>query len=183
MAIELPPIDATPTKRIYHSIIADYDLPTAICELVDNALDAKAGEPVKVQIDIDTDQQSIKVTDFSGGVPESELGKLISPGESSMTGDEPSIGIFGVGSKRAVVALAQSIRITTRFQKNRTLMIQYDDQWIQKKDWNLPRHVVDNIDPSSTVVELSRLRFRIDPPDVVALRNRLETILRFFSER
>ncbi len=40
-SIEIETIDATPNKRIYRSIIADYDLKTAICELVDNALDAR----------------------------------------------------------------------------------------------------------------------------------------------
>jgi hypothetical protein len=32
-------IDATPNKRIYRSIIADYDLNTGISELIDNAID------------------------------------------------------------------------------------------------------------------------------------------------
>lgn len=36
---EIDTIDGTPSKRIYRSIIADYDLNTAICELIDNSID------------------------------------------------------------------------------------------------------------------------------------------------
>jgi len=176
-------IDATPTKRIYRNIIADYDLPTAICELIDNALDANSDANVSVDVHIDTDQQSIRVVDKSGGVPENELRKLVTPGESSMTGEDPSIGIFGVGSKRSVIALAQHVRIRTRYKNLRTFCVEYDDEWIRREgDWHLQCNVVDNIDPSSTVVELFRLRFRIDPADVSALVERLKTIYGFFLQ-
>jgi hypothetical protein len=181
MAIGSFDIDATPTKRIYLNIIADYDLPTAICELIDNALDAKSRDAVTVNVQVDTDQQSIKVVDQSGGVPEDELRKLVTPGESSMTGEDPTIGIFGVGSKRSVIALAQHVRIRTRYKNLQTFRIEYDDEWIRKEnDWILQCNVVENIDPSSTIVELSQLRFRIDPVDVDALKDRLETIYGFF---
>ena len=36
---ELDIIDGTPEKRLFLSIISDYDLRTGLCELIDNALD------------------------------------------------------------------------------------------------------------------------------------------------
>ena len=36
---EIAPIDGTPVKRMFWSIISDYDLRTGLCELVDNAID------------------------------------------------------------------------------------------------------------------------------------------------
>lgn len=39
MKNEIYKLDATPSKRIFHSIIADYDLDRSICELVDNGVD------------------------------------------------------------------------------------------------------------------------------------------------
>ena len=36
---QLEMIDGTPKKRLFLSIISDYDLPTGLCELIDNALD------------------------------------------------------------------------------------------------------------------------------------------------
>ena len=35
----LATIDGTPKKRLFLSIISDYDLKTGLCELVDNAID------------------------------------------------------------------------------------------------------------------------------------------------
>ena len=128
---EIDWIDATPSKRIYRSIIADYGLNTAICELIDNAIDASYQDkkwtvPLQVDINIDLMQHNILIKDTAGGVPESDLKKLISPGETSLMGDQASIGIFGVGSKRAVVALAQLIQITTRYHKRDTFLVEYD---------------------------------------------------------
>jgi hypothetical protein len=171
-------IDATPSKRIYRSIIADYGLETAICELIDNAIDAwsssRKTHPLRVAVNIDVDQQSILIMDTSGGVKESELRKLISPGESSTTGDTSAIGVFGVGSKRAVVALAQHVQITTRFQKRNTYRLVYDDEWLTTETWDLPYTLVPNdIRPSTTEIELSRLRFRIDALGVDHLQKHL----------
>jgi hypothetical protein len=39
MKKQIQKLDATPSKRIFYSIIADYDLNRSICELVDNGLD------------------------------------------------------------------------------------------------------------------------------------------------
>lgn len=36
---EIIHIDATPQKRLFLSIIADYDINTAVCDLIDNAID------------------------------------------------------------------------------------------------------------------------------------------------
>ncbi len=36
---EIGPVNGTPDKRLYWSIISDYDLHTGLCELIDNALD------------------------------------------------------------------------------------------------------------------------------------------------
>ena len=36
---QLEVVDGTPEKRLFLSIISDYDLRTGLCELVDNAID------------------------------------------------------------------------------------------------------------------------------------------------
>ena len=61
-----------PLKQIYLSIIADYDLNKAICELIDNALDIWTSDghahPLEVRIDFDKDQQQIDIVDNAGGI-------------------------------------------------------------------------------------------------------------------
>lgn len=113
MKISAGTINAIPNKRIFLSIIADYDLRRAICELVDNPLDnwTKRGKKraLKISITLNVQQQTIQVEDDSGGIPESALELIVSPGATSNTIDDNTIGIFGVGTKRAVVALAQDV--------------------------------------------------------------------------
>lgn len=167
---EIATIDATPNKRIYLSIIADYGLTTALCELIDNAYDCwnkpSIGQDLNINILIDLDQQKIIITDNAGGVKEKELGKLISPGASSSDGSDETIGVFGVGSKRAVVALAQLVQVTSRYRREGTFRLEYDDDWLASTDWHIPYYKVQEGAASTTTVSLSNLRFPIRLEDL-----------------
>lgn len=70
MKKEVEQLDATPSKRLFLSIIADYDLNRSICELVDNGLDVwvRGGKArdISIQITLDKIQQSITVEDDVG---------------------------------------------------------------------------------------------------------------------
>ncbi len=137
---------------------------------------------MKIIIDIDTDQQSIVIEDNACGVNKEELTKLISPGETSSDGIEGAIGVFGVGSKRAVVALAQNIQISTRNSNHKTHRIKYDDEWLDSDDWHVTVYEVDDIDENTTRIELSNLRFKIDENLLQDLREHLEIIYANFVE-
>lgn len=101
-----------------------------------------------------------------GGVKEKELAKLISPGASSSDGRSETIGVFGVGSKRAVVALAQLVQITSRHRKDGTFRLEYDDEWLASPDWHIPYYRVPELAPSTTTIALSNLRFSIKSEDL-----------------
>jgi hypothetical protein len=66
-------IPATPSKRIFYSIIVDYTFDKAIAELIDNVLDiwTLGGKQKSVRIDIraDVQQQVIRIHDNAGGFP------------------------------------------------------------------------------------------------------------------
>lgn len=174
-------IDALPSKRLYLSIIADYDLNRSVCELVDNALDnwTRNGrkKPLNVLINFDYFQQNITITDDSGGIPKNDLRVVVSPGATSNKPSDNLIGLFGVGTKRAVVALAQDVRITTRFENLGSYRVQFDDAWLQDSDdWTLPYFEVDNIEPGTTIVELQKLRIGVNDQNVSRLRDYLSAI-------
>ena len=115
MKKQIDKINAVPSKRIFLSIIADYNMNRSICELVDNALDVWSKNGCKdkliINITLNKDQQIIEVEDNAGGIKESELNIIVGPGQTSNAATDETIGIFGVGSKRAVVALSQDIKI------------------------------------------------------------------------
>jgi len=96
---EVEVMDVTPSKRLFLTIIADYDLNRSVCELVDNAFDiwteGRRKKQLGVQIFLDKDQQVIRIIDNAGGVRESELNSLVAPGLTLKKPEEETIGIFG----------------------------------------------------------------------------------------
>lgn len=187
MKVEVDQISAVPSKRLFLSIIVDYDLNRSICELVDNALDTwikndRAGRLI-ILINMDQTQQSIRVKDNAGGVKKENLNALVGPGQTGNDPADETIGIFGVGTKRAVVALSQDIRITTRFGKAKTYSVELDDEWLNNEKWDLPVYEVDQIEENTTVVELHRLRMQITEEAISQLINHLRmTYAKFLLE-
>jgi len=168
--IEAGPIDGTPVKRMFWSIISDYDLKTGLCELVDNALDLwksnKQKTPLKIEVTLDVQRQLISITDNAGGVKKDELDLLIIPGGSRNNPGAHVIGIFGVGSKRAGIALGELVRIQTRFKKEQSFEIEIGKAWLETNDWNLAYYEIPDIKPNSTYIEISHLRKPLIPKDV-----------------
>src|SRR5262245_59824378 len=148
MKKEIGKLDATPSKRLFLSIIADYDLNRSICELVDNGLDVWVrggrGKSIAVKISLDQAQQTITVEDNAGGLAKEELRYIVGPGQTGTNLSDETIGIFGVGTKRAVVALAQDIKITTRYGSKKTYQVDFDEGWLEDDDWELPIYEVNS---------------------------------------
>jgi hypothetical protein len=184
----IEPIDATPIKNVYLSIIHDYDLKTALCELIDNSIDAwrdaKRSDALEIRVAFDLDQQTILTADNAGGVTREDLKVLVSPGAAAPSSVPDPIGVFGVGSKRSVVALAERIRITTRCGNLKTHRIEYDDEWIQdaSSDWHLPAYEVDDIAIDSTQIELTKLRVRLEQRDVEDFKSHLAATYAHYLE-
>ena len=171
---EIEPIDGTPKKRFFLSIISDYDLKTGLCELVDNAIDlwmtGNRKKTLVVSFEIDADRQLISVTDNAGGVQRDELSVLIAPGESKNDLAAEVIGVFGVGGKRAGIALAEHVTIKTRFQDEETSEVNITQAWLKNEDWNLPAYAIPDIEPCTTQVEMSHLRKSLRPADIENLK-------------
>lgn len=177
MKTQVDTLDAVPSKRLFLSIIADYDLNRSICELVDNGFDVwtRAGRADAIVIDVwlDDHNRTIRIEDNAGGLAREELKYIVGPGQTGSTDTDETIGIFGVGTKRAVVALAAQIRITTRYRDKPTYQIEFDDSWLEDDEWALPLFEVDMIAPGTTCVALQQLRVAIGEEQEKQLRTHL----------
>ena len=147
--VERGTIDGTPEKRLFWSIISDYNIKTALCELIDNAIDlwalSKGKAPPKIELNLDVVKQAICVTDNAGGIKRQDLRLLLSPGGSKNDPNNEIIGIFGVGSKRAVVALGKRIEIRTRRKQQGTFQIDITKEWMETADWEMAVYEVPDI--------------------------------------
>lgn len=183
---EVGPLNGTPDKRLFWSIISDYDLKTGLCELVDNALDMwrSTGKkrPLKIEISLDLIRQLISVKDNAGGVKQSELHLLLSPGGSRNDPGAEIIGIFGVGSKRAGVALGEEVRIRTRFRNEQTYEIDIPKEWLESPSWEMAYYRVPSIANGTTIVEFSHLRKPFDDSDVQSIKEHLSEAYGWFLE-
>jgi hypothetical protein len=185
---EVASIDAKPSKKLFLSIIADYDLNRSICELIDNAIDIwiKNGRngTLDIQINLDLIQKTISISDWAGGVKKEDMSVLVGPGQTTNTEDDEVIGIFGVGAKRAVVALSQDVKISSRYGRGKTYRIEFDDAWLQTDEWRLKLYRVDDIGEGMTIIELQKLRFDITKETIQQLEEHLRvTYSRFLSKK
>lgn len=187
MKKEIDQINAVPSKRLFLSIIADYDLNRSICELVDNAIDhwTRSGKKGKLNISIEPElsQQTITISDNGGGIIRDEIPYIVGPGQTSNKPQDEIIGIFGVGSKRAVVALSQEIKITTRHKRNKTYRIEFDDKWLESESWLLPLYEFDEIAIGTTIIELQKLRMHIDDEAIGFLKVYLSETYALFLKK
>ena len=186
MKKQVEPLSAIPSKRVFLAIIADYDLNRSVCELIDNALDIwvknKKKAPLNITIELEKDQQIIRICDDAGGVKQSDLSNIVAPGQTSNTKTDEIIGIFGVGTKRAVVALAQDIKITTCYGKSGTFQIEFDEKWLGTDNWNIDVCEVDDISVGTTIIELKKLRIKLTEENISNLKDHLEATYGKFLE-
>lgn len=183
----LTTIDGTPKKRLFLSIISDYDLKTGLCELVDNALDFwvfNGMQPkLTVSVVLDHDRQFIQVGDNAGGVSEDQAELLIAPGASRDDTGLALIGIFGVGGKRASVALGELVEIRTRHNRGKSIQIDLTTEWIESPDWRLDIYEIPEIAPGTTTVDITKVRQGFDSDDVERIRQHFsETYSWFISQ-
>jgi len=183
---EIELLNGTPEKRMFWSIVNDYDLQTGLTELVDNALDIWIGtknrKPLKIELILDSDRQMVTLVDNAGGVPRENLRLLVAPGGSINSPEGESIGIFGVGSKRAVVAIAEHVSIKTHHSGDGSFQIDITREWLESSDWELPAYQIPEIDEGTTRIELSQLRKSINTSEDAVLRSHFGETYEWFLE-
>ena len=144
-----------------------------LTELIDNAIDlfmsGDQRDVMTVDVNMDTDQQAITIVDNAGGVGRGDLRYLIAPGASKNPVEGETIGIFGVGSKRAVVALAEHVIIKTCQKHGRSYQLDISNDWMESSDWQLPAYEIPAITPGTTRIECAKLRRPINSTDISVL--------------
>lgn len=124
----------------------------------------------------------VAVEDNAGGVPESDLRLLIAPGGSRNAPSAIIIGVFGVGSKRASVAIGEHVEIRTRHKSNASFQLDVTKDWLESPDWNLAAYRIPDIAPNTTRVEISRLRRPFDGDEIEHLKSHIAETYSLFIE-
>ena len=144
-----PPVDASPVKWFFVSMLTrDIKLEEAILDLLDNCVDgilrsrgrngAKPYADYKAEIEFNSD--SFSISDNCGGIPwalHEYAFRMGRPRESSV--DTPwSVGVYGIGMKRAIFKIGRNCRISTRNAEDQ-YEVMIGPNWIEDETtWSIP---------------------------------------------
>ena len=143
------PVDASPVKSFFVSMLTrDIKLEEAILDLLDNCVDgilrsrggngAKPYEGYKAEIEFNAD--SFSISDNCGGIPWSLHDYAFRMGRSpDRSADTPgSVGVYGIGMKRAIFKIGQDCLISTRNADDQ-YGVEISPDWIaDESDWKIP---------------------------------------------
>ena len=147
-----------PTKRFFVSMLTrDIELDDAILDLIDNCVDgAMRLNPGKVaspspfkgfEANITLGKNEFEISDNCGGIPKENLEDAFSLGRPNLNKDKgvQTIGMYGIGMKRAIFKIAQSATVTS-YRTDLSVSVAYSKQWLdpEAKEWDLPVSIVAN---------------------------------------
>jgi len=156
---------AIPTKRFFVSMLTrDISLADAILDLVDNCLDGALR--ITNDGDVDYSKHFVKVTlnekffsieDNCGGIPrdiaKNYAFKMGRDPDDHRDSDSATIGMYGVGMKRAIFKMGQEAKVITRCEDD-AFAVPITAEWLKNKDWD-PLPIIDE------AVELPELGTKI----------------------
>ena len=164
---------ASPTKQFFVSMLTrDITLADAILDLVDNCLDGALrladGEAVDygryfVKISISADRFLIE--DNCGGIPrdvaKNYAFKMGREPEDDRDSESETIGMYGVGMKRAIFKMGRNALVRTRNGED-TFEVPITSEWLDAKNWdplpiNEPTEASENLDEPGTPIHVSDL--------------------------
>ena len=160
------PVNASPVKSFFVSMLTrDIQLEDAILDLLDNCVDgilrSKRGSGSRpyegFKADIKFDADSFSIHDNCGGIPWSLHSYAFRMGRAldSPQGASGSVGVYGIGMKRAIFKMGKHCLISTR-NKEDQYEVEITPGWIaNESEWEIPVREADisaNNDGTTIVV-------------------------------
>jgi len=164
---------ASPTKQFFVSMLTrDISLADAILDLLDNCLDGALrlaeGKDVDYAthfVKIEIAQDHFSIADNCGGIPRDvaknyafKMGRDLDDDRDS---DSETIGMYGVGMKRAIFKMGRNALVRTRHGEN-TFEVPITSEWLDAKNWeplpiNEPTEANENLAEPGTTIYVSEL--------------------------
>lgn len=133
-------IDASPTKTFFiNTITKDIDLVDAIFDLVDNSIDGHIKNDLKERrkIVISFSEDRFELFDDCGGIPMEEVYERVFRFGGQPKKKGKTIGVYGIGLKRAIFKIGRDILITSDDGEN-LYAVHIDEDWLNDEDdWDL----------------------------------------------
>lgn len=164
---------ATPTKRFFVSMLTrDISLADAILDLLDNCLDGAMRLANGVEVDytkhfvkIEMDKDHFLISDNCGGIPrevaKNYAFKMGRDRDDERDTDAATIGMYGVGMKRAIFKMGRNALVITRHGDD-AFEVPITSQWLEAKNWdplpiNEPAEAGDKLNEPGTSIYVNQL--------------------------
>lgn len=145
-------INANPTKNFFVDMLTrDIELEYAILDLLDNCIDGALRENKRLNkntekpykdyyANINFDENKFSIDDNCGGIPIEvaekyafRMGRPLSEKKDNL----PTVGIYGIGMKRAIFKIGRHIFISSKTYNENFITI-IDKKWLTDDIWELP---------------------------------------------
>lgn len=135
-------IEAIPTKRLFIDILTrDISVRACILDLIDNSVDAYIRNELSVrrEIRLNISKDEFEIFDNCGGIEYNFLKTTVFRfGADIIERDKPTLGIYGIGLKRAILKIGKTILMETD-DGNKYCSIHLDvDEWSETEEWRIP---------------------------------------------
>ena len=133
-------INASPSKKFFiETLVKDIDLIDAILDLIDNSIDSHIkhdfSERKDIKIALFADR--FQLEDNCGGIPKDEVYEHVFRLGTSDETSERTIGVYGIGLKRAVFKIGKNILIESDDGTSKYSIL-IDKAWLRDEDnWKL----------------------------------------------
>lgn len=168
-----------PTKQFFVDMLTrDIDLKDAILDLLDNCLDGvvrQKGKADPTETDyyrnfnakIEITENSFLIEDNCGGIPldvaQKYAFRMGRPMDEEQENDKlPTVGVYGIGMKRAVFKIGEGAIIQTRFN-NEAYTVVIEEDWDKEESWDFPIEILENPQkiPIGTKISINKLNKNI----------------------
>lgn len=156
--------EAEPTKQFFmHMLTRDIELKDAILDLLDNCIDGAMRSKEKPTLEsgipeeytgfwakIELTKDHFKISDNCGGIPlDTAVNYAFRMGrpDQDIDADIPSIGMYGIGMKRAIFKMGNEAKVTS-FAGDDNFEVSIPKNWGEKTGWSF-----DIDEPSQTLTE------------------------------
>lgn len=145
-------VEPDPAALIQSMRSVGYDLATALADIIDNSVTAKAGN-VYIRAAWDGSESSLLIIDDGDGMDEDSLVEAMRPGTTKAAGDRNSedLGRFGLGLKTASFSQCKKLTVVSKASPRNALVArQWDLDYVRdEKEWRLIEPDINSILPAA----------------------------------
>lgn len=142
-------LSAEPTKTLFINVLTkDVDEKECILDLIDNSIDSYTrqgySEPRDIKLKID--KECFEIIDTCGGIDINSIKKdIFRFGVDEIRRDKPTLGLYGIGMKRALFKIGKIIKLETDDGETHSIINIDIDKWKANDLWEMDFDYEDSI--------------------------------------